>query len=91
MRAGDLTVGVYFTRWLDALEALKSVSERTLQDYRYYAERHLIPSDKLGTVLLEDLTAEDLDLLYSRLAKGGMGPRGMTTSTPQPGLLYRGP
>ena len=77
VRAGDLTVGVYFARWLDSLEALKTVSERTLQDYRYHAEKHLIPPDKLGTVLLEDLTAEDLDLLYARLAKGGMGARGV--------------
>lgn len=77
VRAGDLTVAAYLSRWLDSLEALESVSERTLQDYRYYAERHLIPPDKLGTVLLEDLTAEDLDLLYSRLAKRGMGARGI--------------
>lgn len=74
-RAGSQTFGAYLMRWLDALEALGSVSERTLQDYRYWAKGHLIPEDKLGTVLLEDLTAEDLDLLYSRLSKAGMGAR----------------
>jgi integrase len=74
-RAGGQTFGTYLSRWLDALYVLGSVSERTLQDYRYWARGHLIPDDKLGPVLLEDLTAEDLDLLYARLAKGGMGAR----------------
>ncbi|MBA2535154.1 MAG: hypothetical protein H0V21_09090 [Rubrobacter sp.] len=53
------TFGVYLSRWLDTLEALGAVAERTLQDYRYWARGHLIPDDKLGPVLLEDLTAED--------------------------------
>ena len=44
-------------------------------DYRYYAEKHLIPADKLGDVPLPELTAEDFDLLYGRLAKDGVGPR----------------
>jgi hypothetical protein len=74
-RGGGQTLGAYLSRWLDALYALGSVSERTLQDYRYWARGHLIPDDKLGPVLLEDLTAEDLDLLYARLTKGGMGGR----------------
>jgi len=73
--AGAQTFGAYLERWLDALYALGLVAERTLQDYRYWARGHLIPDDKLGLVLLEDLTAEDMDLLYARLAKAGMGPR----------------
>ena len=34
-RSGSVTFGVYLSRWLDALEALGSVAERTLQDRRY--------------------------------------------------------
>jgi integrase len=72
-RARGLTLGTYLRRWLEALVTLGSVSERTLQDYRYYAEKHLIPG--LGTLALDDLSAEDFDSLYVRLAKDGMGPR----------------
>ena len=76
-KTGHLTFGAYLSRWLESLEALGLVAERTLQDYRYFAEKHLIPEDKLGSILLEDLTAEDLDGLYARFAKGGMGSRGV--------------
>jgi integrase len=34
-----------------------------------------VPSDKLGDIVLSELTAEDLDLLYARLTKEGVGPR----------------
>jgi integrase len=71
----DLALGPYLSRWLETLASLNIVSERTLQDYRYYAEKHLIPSDKLGDVPLPELTAEDFDLLYGRLAKDEVGPR----------------
>jgi hypothetical protein len=33
-----------------------------------------VPSDKLGDIVLSELTAEDLDLLYARLTKEGVGP-----------------
>jgi integrase len=72
-RAKGLLFGDYLSRWLDTLASLKTVSDATLSDYRYYSERHLIPN--LGTVPLSDLTAEDLDLLYARLSKAGAGPR----------------
>jgi len=66
--------GPYLKRWLKTLETLGSVAERTLQDYRYWAERHLIPN--LGTLPLDDLSAEEFDLLYVTLARRGMGARG---------------
>ena len=72
-RARGLTLGTYLRRWLEALATLGSVSERTLQDYRYYAEKHLIP--ELGTLALDELNAEDFDSLYERLARDGVGPR----------------
>jgi hypothetical protein len=71
----DLAFGPYLSRWLDTLASRNVVSERTLADYRYYAERHLIPPDKLGNIPLPDLTAEEFDSLYARLAKDGVGPR----------------
>jgi integrase len=70
-----LSFGAYLAGWLEALSALNAVSGTTLSDYRYYAERHLIPADKLGNVPLADLTAQDLDHLYSRLSTAGLGSR----------------
>ena len=54
---------------------MQPVGERTLQDYRYWSEKHLIPA--LGLLPLDDLTAEEFDSLYARLAKKGMGARGI--------------
>ncbi|MDP9438287.1 MAG: site-specific integrase [Actinomycetota bacterium] len=65
--------GLYLSRWLETLDALGSVSERTLQDYRRHTEKHLIPG--IGAVLISDLTAEDLDHLYAKLASDGVGVR----------------
>lgn len=77
MREGSgskrLLFGAYLTRWLQHLDAMGSVSERTASDYRHHAERVLIP--RLGRILLVDLSAEDLDLLYARLVKEGVGAR----------------
>ena len=70
----SVILGPYLKRWLKTLETLGSVAERTLQDYRYWAERHLIPN--LGTLPLDDLSAEEFDLLYVTLARRGMGARG---------------
>ena len=67
------TFGEYLKRWLDGLQALGQVSARTAGDYHYWTERCLIPH--LGKKKLRDLTAEDLDVLYAKLAKDGMGPR----------------
>lgn len=75
-RAGkEVPFGDHLAKWLDAIEALGSVGERTLQDHRYHAERYLMPANRLGNVPLSDLTAEHLDALYARLAKEGVGVR----------------
>jgi hypothetical protein len=77
MREGSgsktLLFGAYLKRWLQHLDAMGTVSERTASDYRHHAERFLIP--RLGHVPLVDLSPEDLDLLYARLVKEGVGPR----------------
>lgn len=67
------TFGEYLERWLESLNALGAVSERTAADHRYYTERHLIPG--LGKKKLRELAAEDLDTLYARLFKNGVGVR----------------
>lgn len=73
-RSGDLTVAQYLRRWIDGpLRDL--VSERTYQDYAYYSEKHLIPDAGVGEKGLRELTAEDLDDLYARLTRSGVGPR----------------
>lgn len=72
-RSGSQTFASYLSGWLENLEALDLVSERTLKYYRYFAGRHLIPN--VGPVVLEELTAEDLGDLYTRLRKGGVGVR----------------
>ena len=72
-RSGSQAFGDYLAAWLESLGALKLVGERTLQDYRYACEKHLIP--RRGPVVLEDLTAEDLDDLYARLRREGVGVR----------------
>lgn len=72
-RAGkDVPFGEHLAGWLTSLGALKNVSEITLQDYRYYSERFLMP--RLGAVPISDITAEHLDLLYADLAER-TGPR----------------
>jgi integrase len=72
-RSGSQTFASYLSGWLENLGALDLVSERTLEDYRYFATRHLIPN--VGPVVLEELTAEDLDDLYVRLRKENVGVR----------------
>ncbi len=69
----DLTFGRYLARWLSHLDAMGTVAESTASDYCYYAERILIP--RLGHMPLVDLSPEDLDLLYARLVKEGVGAR----------------
>lgn len=69
----EVAFGDHLSSWLASLAALGSVSEITLQDYRYYSERFLIPG--LGGVALSDMTAEHLDLLYVRLTEQGVGAR----------------
>ncbi len=70
-----VTFASHLSRWLGRLEAADSVAERTLHDYRRYAETHLMPPGKLGGVPVSDITAEDLDDLYTRLEDGGVGTR----------------
>jgi integrase len=65
LESRKLTVGEYLRRWLDG-PLKRRVSARTLQDYRYHAEKHLMPPDCLGYVKLYELTAEDLENLYER-------------------------
>lgn len=72
LESRKLTVGEYLKRWLDG-PLKRRVSARTLQDYRYHAEKHLIPSDCLGYVKLYELTAEDLENLYERKLDEGVG------------------
>ena len=43
LESRKLTVGEYLRRWLDG-PLKRRVSARTLQDYRYHAEKHLMPS-----------------------------------------------
>ena len=74
-RFRDLPFGEHLARWLDTIESFGAVSERTLSDYRFHAERYLIPPDSVGDVPLSDLTAEHLDSLYARLMKKGVGVR----------------
>ncbi|MDX5895138.1 tyrosine-type recombinase/integrase [Rubrobacter radiotolerans] len=67
-----LTVAAYMKRWLDG-PLKRRVSARTLQDYRYHAEKYLIPADCIGYVKLHELTAEDLENLYEILLDRGVG------------------
>jgi integrase len=74
-RSRGVAFGEHLKRWLDAIGSLGTVSDVTLSDYRYHAERYLVPPERLGDVPLSDLTAEDLDALYARLVKEGVGAR----------------
>ena len=67
------TFGEYLNRWLDALDTLGTVSKRTASDYRYYSGKYLIPN--VGEIALKDLNVEDLDLLYAKLTRKGVGAR----------------
>ena len=71
------TVGEYLEGWLASGALARRVSVRTLEDYAYYAERHLIPGapDGIGGALLSELTALDLDDLYDRKLASGVGQR----------------
>lgn len=71
----DLSFGEHLSRWIDTIESFRAVSERTLSDYRFHAERYLMPPEDVGDVPLSDLTAEHLDSLYARLMKKGVGVR----------------
>lgn len=72
LESRNLTVGEYLRRWLDG-PLKRRVSARTLQDYRYHAEKHLMPPDAIGYVKLSQLTAEDLEDLYERKLDEGVG------------------
>lgn len=72
LESRKLTLGEYLKRWLDG-PLKRRVSARTLQDYRYHAEKHLIPSGCLGYVKLYELTAEDLENLYEQKLDEGVG------------------
>ena len=62
------TVGEFMYRWLDGY-VLTNTRRRTLQGYRHYVRRHIVPA--LGAVPLQRLRAGQLQALYSSmLAKG---------------------
>jgi integrase len=63
-----LTLGEYLIdRWLPAKRA--SIRPSTWDNYRRYIENHIVPA--LGMVLLQKLTADQLDRLYADKLAGG--------------------
>lgn len=75
--ARTTTVAEYLGRWLSSGPLKRRVSVRTLEDYRYHAENHLMPPapDGIGAAMLSQLTAQDLDDLYERKLARGVGVR----------------
>lgn len=71
------TVADYLKRWLSGGALARRVSVRTLEDYTYYATKHLIPASPngIGDAILSNLTAQDLDELYDRKLAAGVGVR----------------
>lgn len=70
----NLKVSVFLRRWLDN-PAAQTVSPRTFEDRKKYAEKYLIPDDMVGSLPLADLSVEELDNLYGRLMQDGVGVR----------------
>ena len=65
-----LTLGEYLIdRWLPAKRA--SIRPSTWDNYHRYIENHIVPA--LGSVLLQRLTADQLDRLYADKLAGGRG------------------
>jgi integrase len=63
-----LTVGAYLTdRWLPAIRA--SIRPSTWSNYRRNIDNHIVP--ELGEVLLQKLTADQLDRFYADKLAGG--------------------
>ena len=61
-----MTVAQYFMDWVDSQHDLKPT---THQSYLAYVKNHIVP--QLGHVRMQDLTATDLSLFYSRLLTDG--------------------
>ena len=70
--AGRRTFGDYLTGWLDGL-AVAGRRETTIASYRRLVKTHISPA--LGDILLVDLTAVDLDQLYSIMTAAGLKAR----------------
>lgn len=65
----ELTLGAYLTdRWLPAT-APPHVAFQTWDDRRRNLENHVVP--RLGTVVLQDLTPDQLNRMYAELLKDG--------------------
>ncbi len=80
----DLTEEKHFTlaAWLDrwSSEYLPlAVRESTVANYRHYIEQHIKPD--LGKMLMEELTAADIQKLYNTLKKDGRKIRKGNNST----------
>ena len=51
VRSQGLLFDQHLGRWLDTIESFGAVSKRTLSDYRFQAERYLIPSGGAGDLM----------------------------------------
>jgi integrase len=69
---GRRTFGEYLEGWLDSL-AVAGRRETTIGSYRRKVDSYVRPA--LGHIKLRDLTAVDIDGLYSALTERGLSPR----------------
>jgi integrase len=70
--AAKRTVGSWLTDWLDNL-VVAGRRETTIHSYRRLVETHVRPA--IGEISLADLSAVDVDRLYSTMASKGLKPR----------------
>jgi len=77
----DLTVGAYLTHeWIPAREASGTVAPSTLEGYGWAIRSWIVP--RIGDVVLQDLTASDLERLYAGLRKdGGRAKKSLSEKT----------
>lgn len=64
-----MTVGQWFTYWLDAIAA-KEVRPKTLSNYRSLTKNHIIPT--IGKVRLEKLNPGHVRRVYDTIIAGGL-------------------
>lgn len=69
-----LTVQKHLHEWLDKIITKKKKrTENTIESYRLAVDNHIVP--RLGSMLLKQLTTEDIETWVSELSDDGVGSR----------------